>query len=304
MQALPWSDFRDELVQSYVADRRAKKTITKLKQVFRELGEFVTATADLDVRVIQRWKLANLDREPITFNGLLGYARAIANHAVTLGYLDRSPFVGVRYRLRAKKSRKRKHLSREEIGKLLTYLESKHQETWKAGRLHALAMLLAHTGLRAMEALKLRVEDVDLERGLVDLVARDALKTAASEATIPLAPAVLPCLADWSSRCGSTWLFPGSRRNGPWIHGSNGKRPADELDEAGLAAGLPAGTNLHMLRHTAATHLRNGFELSALEVQQLLRHTTVLTQSHYCHADMAHLQGRVSRVDFRQALAL
>jgi integrase len=300
MQLRTWDDFREELVLSYQADRRAKKTITKLKQVFDEMAEFVTTTADLTFQNLQRWKLSRPNREPITFNGLMAYLRAICNQAIALGYLDKSPFVGVRYRLKVRRNRKRKHLSRDEVGRLLAYLEVRQSLSWKDGRLYALTMLLAHTGLRAMEALQLRVEDVDLQTGLLEVVARQDLKTVESEATIPIPPAIVPCLAAWKSRCGSEWLFPGARRRGPWIYGSNGKRPADNLDDAGIAAGLPQGTTLLMLRHTFATHARAGFRLGAKEVKQILRHTTELTQEHYCHEDMDHLRREVERIDFRK----
>jgi hypothetical protein len=82
MQLRTWDDFREELVLSYQADRRAKKTITKLKQVFDEMAEFVTTTADLTFQNLQRWKLSRPNREPITFNGLMAYLRAICNQAI------------------------------------------------------------------------------------------------------------------------------------------------------------------------------------------------------------------------------
>ena len=302
MSAIGWNAFEDELLGLYSPRRKAPKTRKKMRQVLGEFAEFAATTADLTPPNVVRWIESRPDRRPITFNGLLSYLRRACRYATSRGYLDRSPFELESYRLRVGRSPRRRHLSRAEISALLAHLERRHSESWKDGRLYALAMLLAHTGLRAMEALRLKVEDVDLEAGLLSIVARSRLKTEAAEATIPVPPAILECLRAWAARCGSDWLFPGSRGRGPWVNGSNGKRPADFLDEAGIAAGLPGGTNLLMLRHSLSTHARTHFLLGAKQVQQILRHASERTQEHYIAADMDNLREAMTRIDFRPAM--
>jgi integrase len=300
MTPLAWGPFTTELLGLYSPRRRAPKTRTKMAQVLAELAEFVDSTADLTPANVNRWVESRPARIPITFNGLLAYLKRACHYAQSRGYLDRSPFASENFRLRVSRRTNRRHLSRVELATLLAHLDARRLESWNSGRLHALAMLLAHTGLRAMEGLRLRVEDVDLELGLVEVVARTRLKTEASEATIPIPPAAIDCLTEWRSRCGSEWLFPGSRRLGPWVAGSNGKRPADFLDAAGIAAGLPAGTTLLMLRHSLATHARTSFGLGAEEVRQILRHADTRTQDHYLSVDLHNLRAAVERIDFRR----
>ena len=299
MNACDWDAFRSELLGLYTPRRRAPKTRTKIKQVLDEMAEFVTTTADLTPTNVNRWIESKPDRIAITFNGLLAYLRRACRYAVARGYLDRSPFEAENFRLRQGRKKARRHLSRVELAKLLVYLEARHKQDWRDGRLYALTMLLCHTGLRAMEALKLRVEDVDLVEGILHVVARGRLKTEGSEASIPIPPAAIACLSSWKARCGSIWLFPGSRKQGPWVNGSNGKRPADFLDAAGIAAGLPPGTTLLMLRHSLATHARTCFDLGAKEVQQILRHADEKTQEHYISSDMDNLKEAVRGIDFR-----
>jgi len=302
MTPLDWASFTSELLGLYSPRRRAKKTRTKMAQVLAELGEFAGSTADLTPANVNRWVESRPDRIAITFNGLIAYLKRACNYSVSRGYLDRSPFASESFRLRVGRSRRRRHLSRVELAALLVHLESRHRETWRDGRLYALAMLSCHTGLRAMEALRLRVEDVDLDGGTLEVVARSLrLKTEASEATIPIPPAAIPALREWAGRCGSEWLFPGSRLRGPWVSGSNGKRPADFLDAAAIAAGLPPGTTLLMLRHTFATHARTSFGLGSEAVRQILRHADERTQRHYLQADLDNLRAAVDRVDFRAA---
>jgi integrase len=299
MTPLEWKSFSSELIGLYTPRRRAPKTRTMMVQVLREFGEFAASTSDLTPANISRWIESRPDRIPITFNGHLSYLRRACNYAVNRDYLGRSPFATENFRLRVGRRKARRHLSRVELAKLLVYLEARHLDTWQDGRLHALAMLLAHTGLRAMEALRLKVEDLDLDQGVLEVVARTRLKSEASEATVPIPPAAIECLRSWTARCGSPWLFPGSRKLGPWVSGSNGKRPADFLDAAGIAAGLPPGTTLLMLRHTLATHARTSYSLSAEQLRQILRHTEVKTQDHYLQRDMENLRGAVALIDFR-----
>lgn len=299
MPGIIWKEFGDELLGLYTPRRRAPKTRKKMAQVLREVGEFAATTADLTPTLVNRWIESRPDRIPMTFNGLLSYLRKACRYAVARGYLDRNPFDAMSFRLRVGRVPRRRHLSRVEIAYLLGHLEARHLDTWRDGRLYALAMLLSHTGLRAMEALRLQVEDVDLVEGTIDIVARTRLKTEAAEATIPIPPAIVPCLSSWMARCGPRWIFPGSRGKGPWVSGSNGKRPADFLDEAGIAAGLPEGTTLLMLRHSLSTHARTHFLLGSKQLQQILRHASEQTQEHYISADLDNLREAVKVIDFR-----
>jgi integrase len=301
MPSIDWREFRADIEAVY-SDKStyARKTMTKMRQVCRELAEFVPTTADLVPAAIVDWKASRPGRTPVTTNSLLAYARTAARYAVDCGYLERSPFDAKSFRVRQGRKRVRRHLTRLELARLLAYLESRHELGWHDGRLHALAVLVSHTGLRAMEALRLRVEDLDLDRELLSVVARQGrLKTEGSEATIPIPPAAIGCLRRWRGRCGSDWLFPGARRKGPWVNGSDGKRPADFLNAAGVAAGLPPGTTLLMLRHTLATHARTHFHLDAKQVQQILRHSDERTQNHYIESDLDNLRQSVRQIDFR-----
>jgi integrase len=302
MQPIVWAEFAKELIGLYSPRRRAPKTRTKMAQVLAEFGPFASTTAGLTPTAVTAWIEAFPGRKPITFNGLLSYLRVACRYAVARGYLDRSPFEATSFRLRVGRRPPRKHLTRDELGRLLGHLEARHGLSWRDHRLYALAMLLAHTGLRAQEALRLRVEDLDLGTGILSIVARSPLKTEASEAEIPIPPAIAPALARWVAHCGSTgWIFPGSRGLGPWVGGSMGKRPADYLGEAAVAAGLAPGTTLLTLRHTLATHARTHFKLGAKEVQQILRHATEKTQDHYIGADLDNLREAVRRIVARPA---
>jgi integrase len=183
------------------------------------------------------------------------------------------------------------------VAAVLAHLE-RHAESWEGGRLHTLAAVLAYTGVRKMEALRLRVEDVDLVRGFVFVAPNGRpLKTPGSEAPVPCPAALLRILRDWIPRCGSEWLIPMKSRKGPWTNGTNGKRPTDLLRAAGLAAGVEGFTPLS-LRHSLATHLAGFWGLKERQVQMVLRHTTSRTQRRYIHPDLANLAALVRGFEY------
>jgi integrase len=304
MTPIDWVAFSARIEKRYKARRCAPSTLIKVRQILKEVGEFVASPAQLGDEAINDWIISRPARAAISFNGMLGLLRKIAKLAVGWGYLDRSPFDAESYRLKVPKVAKKRHLSLVELAKLFDHLEQHHRDSWQDGRLYTLAMLIGHTGLRAKEGLRLMVEDLDMRTERLTIVAREArLKTVASETTIPIPPAALPSLESWLPRCGSVWLFPGTRRTGPWVHGSNSRRPADFLDAAGQAAGLAPGTTLLMLRHSLATHGCTRFGMSPKEMQQFLRHANIATQEHYIERDLDNLRAAVLPIDFRGNIA-
>jgi integrase len=182
-----------------------------------------------------------------------------------------------------------RHFSREEIGRLLDGLE-RGSGTWEGGRLFAVAATWAYAGLRRDEALRLTLDRLDCDQGVlwIEPPAEGRLKTAASAAPVPM-PAVLKAiLSSWHMRCDSAWLFPGRRGRSPWVGGAAGKRAADQLRAAGEAVGL-FGLTPHSLRHSLATHLTSTWSLTERQVQLILRHTSTRTQRRYVHPELRDL---------------
>lgn len=142
-------------------------------------------------------------------------------------------------------------------------------------------------GLPISEILALKWEDVDEDKKSI-LIRRKftrgkvgKTKTAASEAPLPLADALLLTLMKWKPETkGSEWLFPSPRTGGP--------RNASMLLQKGLnpvaaEVGLP-NIGFHSLRHACRSWLISlGTDLTTQK--DLLRHADIATTANiYGHA--------------------
>jgi integron integrase len=178
------------------------------------------------------------------------------------------------------------------------------------------AMLLYGSGLRLLEALRLRVKDVDFERREIRLrggkgdkdrvtvlpdVVRDALLAhlevvrarhekdlAAGGGAVVLPGALERKLAGAAREWGWQWVFPAARR---YAERGTGEMRRHHLDPsmvqrafhaAVLASGVAKRATCHTLRHSFATHLLEG-GADIRTVQELLGHRDVRTTMIYTH---------------------
>lgn len=311
MSTIPFDAFRREVLDLYRPPLRAKLTHLKMRQVLDLCVDPVglSSPAELTPAAVARFVAAVAPgRAPRTVRGLLSYLSAACSYAVFRRYLDQSPFAWRRQWVRhgalgsgsdvpvGDSSEVGRHHSREAIARVLESLRLA-SHTWDGGRLHALACTYAYAALRLREALYLRVEDIDLELGVLRVTPRwRPLKTDQSASPVPIAPPLRTVLADWLPRCESPWVFPTLSRERPWTGGPPGRKPTHRLTAAGRAVGVEGFTPLS-LRHSFATHAEY-WGLSELMVQRILRHSTTRTQRRYRHADLANMAEAATAIRF------
>jgi integrase len=303
MTPIAFHFFADEIVCLYTGPQKRPKTLAKVCQVLAEIAPACATTADLTPAAVARWLADHPARKATTRRNLLATLRALCGYGQFRGYLT-SPFEyrGLAGWIPADELVTEpfgRHRTGEEIARVLGQADGEALGgPWHARRLRALIYTLAFTGMHDGEARGLRVADVDLPGRmiLISSHARRRLKTGARAARVPIAGPLADVLADWVPETGCEWLFPGSRRSGPWTGGPPGYRPLDRVRQLGERAAV-AGLTIKAFRHSFAT-LAEGWGLGELELQRVLRHSRPTTQIHYRHHDAEILRGAAAKVRY------
>jgi site-specific recombinase XerD len=153
-------------------------------------------------------------------------------------------------------------------------------------------MLLMTTyggGLRVSEAIKLQACHLDGQRGLIRVVHGKRDK----DRYTLLSPRLLQELrAYWKAFRPPLWLFPS---RDPQRH-LNDETARSVFQKAKAKAGIHKGGNIHMLRHSFASHLLEaGTDLRTIQI--LMGHSSILTTSRYLHVTRKTLDATRSPLD-------
>jgi integrase/recombinase XerD len=164
-------------------------------------------------------------------------------------------------------------LSKEELGRFLDELRHpKHR---------ALVMLAYSAGLRVGEVVRLKPEDLDVDRRLLHVRRGKGRK----DRYTLLSQRALDAVRIYRDAFPvGKWLFPGEHPDQPYT-----ARSAQRVvKEAAARAGLAKNVTPHTLRHSFATHLLEaGTDLRY--IQELLGHRSSRTTEIYTHVARTHL---------------
>jgi len=155
----------------------------------------------------------------------------------------------------------------------------------------AVLELLYATGIRVGELCGLRLGDVDLAADTVRVLGKGA-----KQRVVPFGEPARAALLDYLAG-GRSAMLPeaGAEVDREALFFNRRRRPMTQRDVRGMleryrvAAGAPAGTSPHTLRHSFATHLlEGGADLRA--VQELLGHVALTTTQTYTHVSNERLR--------------
>lgn len=216
------------------------------------------------------WALRNrLHATPGAANKALNTLSAMLTLAETWGLVPEGnnpcPQVA-RYKVR----RRERFLTQAEFSRLGRVLSEAEARGEVSDRSAAAIRLLMLTGCRCGEILRLRWDEVDLERR--ELRLRDS-KT--GPRTVPLSPPAARVLADRPRESGTPWVLPGT------IAGQHLKTIEGPWNKVRARAGLD-DVRLHDLRHSFASRaLALGESLPV--IGKLLGHSEIQTTARYSH---------------------
>jgi integrase/recombinase XerD len=183
---------------------------------------------------------------------------------------------------RPKKERKLpKVLGKGEVLRILQAIEN---------RKHRAIMLLTYSaGLRVGEVVRLRREDIDVDRRLITVRQAKGRKDRQTLLSDFAFDALKIYLSQYRIR---TWLFPGARP-GRHLH----ERSVQKVfAQACARAGITKSASVHTLRHSFATHLLEaGTDLRY--IQELLGHRSPKTTEIYTHVSQRSLSRIQSPLD-------
>ena len=177
-------------------------------------------------------------------------------------------------------------LSRDEVHRLLHHIHLL--------RYRVCLSTIYSCGLRLSEGLHLKVEDIDSDRGLLNIRQSKGNK----DRNVPLPEKTLQLLRrQWIEHRNDTWIFPSV------VHGKcNAEKPISKSSvraaflKALEATGIHKKASVHTLRHSWATHLLEaGVNLRLIQVW--LGHSTPSTTSIYTHLTKAAQTAAVKSIN-------
>jgi integrase len=310
VKPIPFSEFRAQILELYGPRFRKPATLAGIDWTLRRLDALgVESTAEFTPRLIARFvESISPGRAPLSIHQRLRQLRAITNFAARAGYVQRPPFLArpvADWVSRPRPTRKKRHLSREELQQIRAVMISDARTTtgwlqWRARRTLAMFDLFSLSGLRKMEGLCLQLSDLDLQARTISLRRRTDLKTESSRETVVMPVALVKSLEDWllhrmdappdMARPKTPYLFPNVRTPTPWLHGPPGHKPIDRLKAAAKRAGIEEGVTIHALRRSLATHMLAHGAGSAM-IAKLLRHSDEETaKAWYTETDIADMR--------------
>ncbi len=207
--------------------------------------------------------------------------RALFNHEVEIGHIDRSPFLHIK-NIKVDKPRPEFYTETE----LDLFFNQNMPDAYR----YAFLALL-HTGLRINELINLTWDDVNIDNRLLYIRPKNEikLKTDNAQRIIPVNDTLLDVLATIRGNRKSE-IYPFCSITGKKLRE---RKLLTACKEIGSSAGIKSRIFLHKFRHTFATHLvKRRVPIEA--IQRLLGHSNIQQSMVYLHVRSEELHSDVA----------
>lgn len=263
----------------------AVKTTLSLKATFNALKKYfgnvpLLELTNCNLRNFIEYRLKEVSKFAV--NRDIAYLSSSFNWGMGKRYLNENPVKGIKkYKLPEKQPL---FFSETEFQKLLLVIEDKD--------IRNLVVFAVNSGLRQMELLTLRWEQVNFQEQYIVLNNRQHLTKSKKVRTIPLNLTALQILTERQLQIDSEFVF--TYQNKPIKQSFISHKSKKLIKKAGLNEAL----NFHALRSTFATWLIQK-QVPLLTVSKLLGHSSpTITAKHYAFLLNSDLKESVNVLDF------
>ncbi len=277
---VPFSKLVEKYKEFAGGYKRGWETEKYIVEEFEDLfGD--TPLAQITTWQIEKWKAEEGKRlNPVTVNRRLTVIKHMFRKAVEWDLLKSNPATLVkRFAVTSERTR---FLTQDEIRSLLAECEKQVTSPW----LLPLVTLALNTGMRQGELLKLKWENVDLERGSITIIQSKTLRRKTIAINEPTREAL-----NWlqENRYGELLFM------WPW-KAPIGKVTVYDAFKKACSAAKIENFRFHDLRHTFASHLvMAGVDL--VTVKELLGHKTIAMTNRYTHLAQEHKAQAVAKLE-------
>lgn len=273
----------DEFIEEYLKYSKANKSPRSYQRDQITLEHFgrlfsLNTIKDFTPQVLEEYKIKRLEEGVLkeTVNRELNTLKNLGTKLVEWGYLSINPVKPVK-KFPTKKNKKIRFLTKEEIDLIL-----KHA----TGQLKTAIMLSLYTGMRAGEVCHLEWKDIDFNKKVITIEAKD----------------------DWKPKDSELRIIPLQEKLEKFLLSLNHKNKECkilDIDEDTLSSLMRKlvkklkikDASFHTLRHTFASHLAmQGVDLYT--IAKLLGHASVETTEIYAHLSPQHFQDIIKKLPY------
>ncbi len=277
---------------AYIDTELAPRSRSTYRERIVHLVRFLKSTkrenllvSEFDLALIDEYKTSRLDMGvgKTTINNELTHIKTLLNWAVERKYLDVAPISRI------------KHF-RVETGQPRYLTEEEFQKIYECSSVEdrPILLVMAYTGIRKGEAVRLEWSDIDLKKKLLWVRNKPGHPSkTGTERVIPLAGKAVEALKSLRRDKTDVHVFLRLQRSGIRHNGlrMNFKR-------ARIRAGIEKAASINTLRKTFASILaQKGVEMAL--VSKLMGHTNIeMTMTYYAHLEPAKSHSAVEKLDF------
>lgn len=301
-----------ELMREFLADKDLKPSTQQsynvaCRALIRRLGDCIVEEIDRKSVIEWRKDVLRISIKEVSWNTYMRHLRGMFNFGLKrglIGVLD-NPFADCAVRC---PTRPCKTVSQEDIQRarnLLSAMIREEDQSFRNGDLYpawfwsTVFDTFCYTGIRANELISLRVQDIDLNQGVIRVTAEIAKNY--KERVIPIHDLLMAPLEKLIAKAKDKKINPGAQLFNVNAFSNRHNKALMDMDQVGafykrLSSKLGARYSPHRFRHTLASEMMREPDRNIQTVKELLGHSHINTTMGYVSVNIEQMRGLLNEV--------